>query len=39
LRSHMTLRADLSAFTGSANSEFGLTPYKYQADLVLLQTF
>jgi len=39
LRSHMTLRADLSAFTGSANSEFGLTPYKYQADLVLLRTF
>lgn len=39
LRDHLTLKADLSAFTGSARSEFGLTPYRYQAHLVLLQTF
>lgn len=39
LRDHLTLKADLSAFTGSAGSEFGLTPYRYQAHLVLLQTF
>ncbi len=39
LREHTTLRADLSAFTGHAGSEFGLTPYRYQANLVLLHTF
>ena len=39
LREHTTLRADVSAFTGHAGSEFGLTPYRYQAQLVLLQTF
>ena len=39
LREHLTLKADVSAFTGSSRSEFGLTPYRYQAHLVLLQTF
>ncbi|PRC94376.1 hypothetical protein [Solimicrobium silvestre] len=39
LRDHLTLEADLNAFTGKANSEFGLTPYRYQAHLVLLKTF
>jgi hypothetical protein len=39
LRAHLTLKADLNAFTGNASSEFGLTPYRYQADLVLQQTF
>lgn len=39
LRDRLTVKADLSAFTGSAGSEFGLTPYRYQARLVLLQTF
>lgn len=39
LRDHLTLRGDVSLFTGHAGSEFGLTPYRHQANLVLLQTF
>jgi hypothetical protein len=39
LRDRLTLKADLSAFTGARGSEFGLTPYRYQAHLVLLHTF
>ena len=39
LREHLSLEADLNVFTGKASSEFGLTPYRYQAHMVLLQTF
>ena len=39
LREHLTLKADFDLFSGKSGSEFGLTPYRYQARLVLLQTF
>lgn len=39
LRKHLTLKTDLSVFSGKYSSEFGLTPYRYQTNLVLLQTF
>jgi hypothetical protein len=39
LREHTTLRLDASVFTGRADSEFGLTPYRRQAGLTLLHSF
>ncbi|HEX8601148.1 MAG TPA: hypothetical protein VF774_00750, partial [Pseudoduganella sp.] len=39
LPGHLTLRGDVSVSTGHAGSEFGLTPWRHQAKLVLLQTF